>query len=165
MISRETYEEICEREKLIQSEVDRLKNTFVGASKEVLAFLDSVASTPLTTGVSLASLLGRPEITYDNMSVIDKDRPDLSKKVTDQVEIEVRYEGYIERQKKQVEHFKKMETRKIPADLDYDLVPSLRIEARQKLKEFKPLSIGQASRLSGVSPADVSVLLIYLEKR
>ena len=165
LISRETYDEICEREKLIQAEVERLKNTFVGASKEVLAFLDSVGSTPLTTGVSLASLLGRPEITYDNMSVIDKDRPNLSKKVTDQVEIEVRYEGYIERQKKQVEHFKKMETRKIPADLDYDLVPSLRIEARQKLKEFKPLSIGQASRLPGVSPADVSVLLIYLEKR
>ncbi len=165
LISRETFDEICEREKLIAAEVDRLKNTFVGASKEVLTFLESVGSTPLTTGVSLASLLGRPEITYENMSVIDKGRPVLDKRVTDQVEIEVRYEGYIERQKKQVEHFKKMETRKIPADIDYDEVPSLRIEARQKLKEFKPLSIGQASRLSGVSPADVSVLLIYLEKR
>ena len=164
LISQETYDKICEKEKLISEEVDRLKNTFVGASKEVLSYLDSIGSSPLTTGVSLASLLGRPEVTYENMSVIDKDRPSLPEDVKEQVEIEIRYEGYIERQKKQVEHFKKMETRKIPADLDYDLVPSLRIEARQRLNEFRPLSIGQASRLSGVSPADVSVLLIYLEK-
>ena len=165
LISQEVYDRVCEKEKLILQETERLKNTFVGASKEVLSYLDSIGSSPLTTGVSLASLLGRPEVTYENMSVIDKDRPSLPDSVKEQVEIEIRYEGYIERQKKQVEHFKKMESRKIPADMDYDQVPSLRIEARQRLKEFKPLSIGQASRLSGVSPADVSVLLIYLEKR
>ena len=165
LISKEVYDKVCEKERLIFQEADRLKNTFVGASKEVLSYLDSIGSSPLTTGVSLASLLGRPEVTYENMSLIDKDRPTLPDDVKEQVEIEIRYEGYIERQKKQVEHFKKMESRKIPADLDYDQVPSLRIEARQRLKEFKPLSIGQASRLSGVSPADVSVLLIYLEKK
>ncbi len=165
LISQDVFDKVCEKERLIFQEADRLKNTFVGASKEVLSYLDSIGSSPLTTGVSLAALLGRPEVTYENMSAIDKERPDLPDSVKEQVEIEIRYEGYIERQKKQVEHFKKMESRKIPADLDYDQVPSLRIEARQRLKEFKPLSIGQASRLSGVSPADVSVLLIYLEKR
>ncbi len=164
LVSKEVYDEICKKEETILNEMDRLKNTFVGASKEVTAFLESVGSTPLTTGVSLAALLCRPEVNYNNMSVIDKERPTLSKAVYEQVEIELKYEGYIERQKKQVEHFKKMESRKIPTDIDYDEVPSLRIEARQKLKEFRPLSIGQASRLSGVSPADVSVLLIYLEK-
>ncbi|MCR4618848.1 MAG: tRNA uridine-5-carboxymethylaminomethyl(34) synthesis enzyme MnmG [Lachnospiraceae bacterium] len=164
LISEEDYKKVCEKETLILSEMDRLKNTFVGASKDVLSYLDSIGSTPLTTGVSLAALLCRPEVTYENMAVIDKDRPSLPSSVTEQVEIELRYEGYIDRQKKQVEHFKKMESRKIPVDLDYDDVPSLRIEARQRLKEFKPLSIGQASRLSGVSPADVSVLLVYLEK-
>ena len=164
LVSQNVYDKVCEKERLISEEVTRLKNTFVGASKEVLSYLDSVGSTPLTTGVSLASLLGRPEINYDNLSTIDKERPLLPDDVKEQVEIEIRYEGYIERQKKQVEHFKKMESRKIPVDIDYDKVPSLRIEARQRLKEFKPLSIGQASRLSGVSPADVSVLLIYLEK-
>ena len=165
LVSEEVYEKVCEKKRLIDEEVDRLRNTFVGASKEVLAYLDRIGSTPLTTGVSLAALLCRPEVSYETMSVIDKDRPDLPLDVIEQVEIELRYEGYIDRQKKQVEHFKKMESRKIPADLDYDEVPSLRIEARQRLKEFKPLSIGQASRLSGVSPADVSVLLVYLEKR
>jgi tRNA uridine 5-carboxymethylaminomethyl modification enzyme len=164
LVARETYEHSLEKEKLIAEEVDRLKSTFVGASKEVLAYLDSIESSPLTTGVSLAALLCRPEVTYENMAVIDKDRKPLPADVVEQVAIEIRYEGYIERQRKQVEHFKKMETRKIPADLDYDKVPSLRIEARQKLKEFRPLSIGQASRLSGVSPADVSVLLVYLER-
>ena len=164
LVPRETFAELCKKEELIKEEMDRLKNTYVGASKDVLEYLDSIGSTPLTTGVSLASLLGRPEVTYKNMACIDKNRPNLSDSIVEQVEIELRYEGYIERQRKQVEHFKKMETRKIPVNIDYDDVPSLRIEARQRLKEFRPLSIGQASRLSGVSPADVSVLLIYLEK-
>ena len=164
LVPRETFENLCKKEELIKEEMDRLKNTYVGASKDVLEYLDSIGSTPLTTGVSLASLLGRPEVTYKNMASIDKNRPNLSDSIVEQVEIELRYEGYIERQRKQVEHFKKMETRKIPVNIDYDDVPSLRIEARQRLKEFRPLSIGQASRLSGVSPADVSVLLIYLEK-
>ena len=144
--------------------VHELAKSLGKSSKDVLEYLDSIGSTPLTTGVSLASLLGRPEVTYKNMASIDKNRPNLSDSIVEQVEIELRYEGYIERQRKQVEHFKKMETRKIPVNIDYDDVPSLRIEARQRLKEFRPLSIGQASRLSGVSPADVSVLLIYLEK-
>ncbi len=165
LVDQSVYDTACEKKKLIDTEIERLKNTYVGASIDVLSYLDSIGSSPLTTGVSLAALLCRPEVSYENMAAIDKERPNLPLDVIEQVEIEVRYEGYIERQKKQVEHFKKMESRKIPSDLDYDEVPSLRIEARQKLKEFKPLSIGQASRLSGVSPADVSVLLIYLEKK
>ena len=164
LVSRETYDNLCEKEKQIKDEIARLKSVMVGANKQVSEFLANHNSSALTQGVSLASLLCRPEISYKDMAEIDPNRPELKDDVIEQVEIELRYEGYIERQKKQVEHFIKMENRKIPADLNYDDVPSLRIEARQRLKEFKPLSIGQASRLSGVSPADVSVLLVYLER-
>ena len=118
----------------------------------------------MKTGSNLAELVCRPELSYEILSEIDPDRPSLPEDVIEQVEIEIKYEGYIERQLRQVEQFKKMERKKIPADIDYDSVPSLRIEARQKLKSFHPMSIGQASRISGVSPADVSVLLVYLEQ-
>jgi tRNA uridine 5-carboxymethylaminomethyl modification enzyme len=135
----------------------------VGAGKEIQAFLTSCGSAPLKTAASLADLICRPELSYEALKEIDRDRPKLPADVTEQVEIELKYEGYIIRQKKQVEQYRKMEKKLIPRNLDYDAVPSLRIEARQKLKQFLPISIGQASRISGVSPADISVLLVYLE--
>ena len=152
-----------DKKKQIDREVARLKKTIVGASKENQDFLLAHESAPLKTGVSLAELICRPELTYDMVSEIDPDRKPLPAHVIEQVEIEIKYEGYIERQLKQVEHYKKMEKKKIPSDLDYNDVGSLRLEARQKLIAYKPISVGQASRISGVSPADISVLLVYLE--
>ncbi len=163
LISQEQYDALCLKEEQIKQEITRLKNTSIGANKEVQAFLESAGSTPLKTAATLAELICRPEINYEVLSVIDKTRVELPKDVIEQVEIEIKYEGYIERQLRQVEQYKKMEKKSIPEDLDYDEVPSLRLEARQKLKLFKPISVGQASRISGVSPADVSVLLVYLE--
>lgn len=163
LVSVELYQATVDKKKLIDEEIDRLKKTIVGASKENQDFLAAHGSAPLKTGVSLAELICRPELTYEIISEIDAERKPLPENVIEQVEIEVKYEGYIERQLKQVEHFKKMEKRKIPADLDYNDVGSLRLEARQKLIAFKPISVGQASRISGVSPADISVLLVYLE--
>lgn len=163
LVSEELYQATVDKKKLIDQEIDRLKKTIVGASKENQDFLTAHGSAPLKTGVSLAELICRPELTYEIISEIDAERKPLPENVIEQVEIEVKYEGYIERQLKQVEHFKKMEKRKIPADLDYNDVGSLRLEARQKLIAFKPISVGQASRISGVSPADISVLLVYLE--
>ena len=136
----------------------------IGANKEVQALLESYGSIPLNTGTTLTELIRRPELDYEKLASIDKDRPDLPYDVVEQVNINIKYDGYITRQIKQVEHYKKLETKKIPEDFDYDEVPSLRIEARQKLKLYKPLSIGQASRISGVSPADISVLLVYMEQ-
>ena len=127
-------------------------------------YLQSIGSSAIRTGISLADLLCRPEINYKNMAGLDPMRPRLPDEVTEQVEINIKYEGYIERQKKQVEQFNKLENKKIPKNIDYDKVLSLRLEARQKLKQLRPSSIGQASRMSGVTPADVSVLLVYLEK-
>ena len=126
--------------------------------------MESYGSIPLNTGTTLTELIRRPELDYEKLSPIDKDRPDLPYDVVEQVNINIKYDGYIVRQIKQVEHYKKLENKKIPEDFDYDEVPSLRIEARQKLKLYKPLSIGQASRISGVSPADISVLLVYMEQ-
>mgnify|MGYP001048422093 CR=1 FL=1 len=126
--------------------------------------LDEYESTRLVSGISLAELIRRPELSYDKLAPIDKDRPELSEEVREEVNINLKYEGYIKRQLKQVEQFKKLEAKKIPEDLDYEKVGSLRIEARQKLEEYRPISIGQASRISGVSPADISVLLVYLEQ-
>lgn len=136
----------------------------IGASESNQRFLEKYGSSSLKTGVSLAELLCRPELNYDILKEIDPDRRKLPNDVIEQVEIEIKYEGYIERQLRQVEQFKKMEKKKIPDDLNYDDVPSLRLEARQKLKAFHPVSVGQASRISGVSPADISVLLVYLEQ-
>lgn len=163
LINQEQYDELMEKEQLINQEIVRLKNTFVGANREVQEFLVSRGSSPLKTAASLAELISRPELSYDILADIDAGRKDLPVAVVEQVEIEIKYEGYISRQLRQVEQYKKMEKKLIPQDIDYDEVLSLRIEARQNLKLFRPVSIGQASRISGVSPADVSVLLVYLE--
>ena len=174
LISEEQYQALLKKEELIEKEVERLKNTNVGANKHVQAFLEEMDSSSLKTAASLAELICRPELTYDNLVAIDPERQafalqvcgkeTLPRDVIEQVEIEIKYEGYIVRQLRQVEQYKKMEKKAIPEDLNYDDVPSLRIEARQKLKLFRPVSVGQASRISGVSPADVSVLLVYLEQ-
>ncbi len=163
LISEEEYQALLNKEKLIEEEINRLKNTMVGANQEIQDFLVSSGSTPLKTASSLAELICRPELSYKILEVIDKERKPLPEAVIEQAEIEIKYEGYIARQKKQVEQFKKMEVKMIPHNMNYDEIPSLRIEARQKLKHFLPVSIGQASRISGVSPADISVLLVYLE--
>ena len=166
LISQERYDRLKEKERLIESEIERLKNAYVGTSEKVQELLESYESTPLNSGSSLAELIRRPELSYEAVTDIDVTRPELPKdlaaEVIEQVDISLKYDGYIQRQKRQVEQFKKMENKKIPEDMDYDAVNSLRIEAVQKLKEYRPVSIGQASRISGVSPADISVLLVYL---
>lgn len=165
LVSQEDYERLLVKEDLIHWEICRLKSHIVGAGREIQDFLQSHGSSSLKTGSSLAELMCRPELDYNMLAPIDKDRPSLPEDVVEQVEIEIKYEGYILRQLKQVEQYKKMEKKKIPQDIDYEDIPSLRLEARQKLKEFRPLSLGQASRISGVSPADISVLMIYLERK
>ena len=164
LISQEEYTKVCEKQRLIEEETARLKNVRIGAARENQEYLRSVGSAELSTAMTLAGLLCRPELDYEKISGLDPDRPELPREVTRQVEINIKYEGYIERQQKQVEQFEKLENKKIPPQIDYDDVGSLRLEARQKLKEFLPINIGQASRLSGVTPADIAVLLIYLEK-
>lgn len=182
LVSEEQYQEVQIKKYLIEREIERLKNTVVGAGKEIQFFLESHQSSSLKTAASLAELMCRPELSYDVLEEIDTDREEamgsfikeaeerygifdkkILNSVVEQVEIEIKYAGYIVRQKRQVDQYKKMEKKKLPLNLNYDDVPSLRLEARQKLKEFQPVSIGQASRISGVSPADVSVLLVYLE--
>lgn len=164
LIDDERYEKLLEKEKLIEEEVERMKKTTVGARAEVQELLAKYESTPLQSGTTLAELLKRPELSYEIIKDIDKDRKELPEDVKEQVNIELKYEGYIKRQLRQVEQYKKLENKKIPEDIDYDDVYSLRKEAVQKLKELRPASVGQASRISGVSPADISVLLIYLGK-
>ena len=166
LISKELYDQTLQKKEMIESEISRLKETKVGGSKDVQSFLEAHGSATLKTAASLAELICRPELSYDSIKDIDKDRDKQEpypRDVLEQVEIEIKYEGYIERQRRQVEQSKKMEKKMIPENMNYDEVPSLRLEARQKLKEFMPISIGQASRISGVSPADISVLLVYLE--
>ncbi len=163
LVSQEQYDEVLLKQQQITSEIQRLKRTMIGGSKEHQIFLEKYKSAPLRTAASLTELICRPELSYEILAEIDPDRKPLPEAVQEQVEIEIKYEGYMERQLRQVEAFKKMEKKLIPLDLNYDAVGSLRLEARQKLKEFRPTSVGQASRISGVSPADVSVLLIYLE--
>ena len=163
LISEEEYQALLQKEKQIEEEIRRVERTHVGASSAVNHVLEQYGSTPLNGGSSLAELIRRPELNYDVLAELDPERPKLPAGVTEQVNINIKYDGYIRRQMKQVEQFKKMETKKIPEDLDYDQVQSLRIEAKQKLKAYRPMNIGQASRISGVSPADVSVLLVYLE--
>ncbi len=162
LVSKEEYEALLKKKEMIDKEIERLKNTKLGGSAPVQAFLTAHGSSTLKTAASLAELMCRQELSYEILAEVDPERSPLPEDVVQQVEIEIKYEGYIERQLHQVEQFKKMEKKMIPADLDYDLVPSLRIEARQKLKEYRPVSVGQASRISGVSPADISVLLVYL---
>ena len=163
LVSEEIYTKTLHKKKMIEEEINRLKNTVIGAAKENQEFLTAHGSALLKTGTNLAELMCRPELSYEKLAEIDSKRIPLPDDVIEQVEIEVKYEGYIERQMRQVEQYKKMEKKKIPADLDYNDISSLRLEARQKLIAYKPVSVGQASRISGVSPADISVLLIYLE--
>ena len=165
LVSEEVYQKTLDKKKMIEEEIIRLKNTVIGAARENQDFLAAHGSTALKTGTNLAELMCRPELTYEVLAKIDPKRMPLPADVIEQVEIEIKYEGYIERQMRQVEQYKKMEKKRIPADLDYNDISSLRLEARQKLIAFKPVSVGQASRISGVSPADISVLLIYLEKK
>ena len=163
LISKEQYQDILKKEQLIKEEIERVEHVNVGASRPVQELLEQYGSTPLTSGSTLCELIRRPELNYEVLAPIDKNRPELRYDIREQVNINIKYDGYITRQLKQVEQFKKLESKKIPEDMDYDQVKSLRIEAVQKLKLYRPVSIGQASRIAGVSPADVSVLLVYLE--
>ena len=184
LISDERYQYLLDKEEIILSEIERLEHTNIGANKEVQELLLKYDSTPLNSGTTLAELIRRPELSYEALAPIDKNRElmnictckctnyvdnsqkavnKLYQEVIEQVDINIKYDGYIKRQQKQVEQFKKLETKRIPEDIDYDVIKSLRIEAVQKLKQYRPISIGQASRISGVSPADISVLLVYLE--
>ncbi len=163
LLSKERYDHVVRKEQQINDEVARLKEINIGAKKEVQELLISYGSIPLSNGIKLVDLIRRPELDYDKLASIDPERPVLSDEVREEVNIYIKYEGYLTRQAKQVEQFKKLEAKLIPDDIDYDDVSSLRIEARQKLSSLRPLNIGQASRISGVSPADISVLLVYLE--
>lgn len=165
LIDEERYHNVLKKEKQIQDEIVRLTSTLIGASKDVQALLEKCNSTLLKTGTTLAELIRRPELSYELVSDIDHNRSELPLDVIEQVNINIKYEGYIQRQLKQVEQFKKLEEKNIPVEIDYNDVPSLRKEAKQKLLAIKPISVGQASRISGVSPADISVLLVYLEQR
>ena len=164
LVSDETYEKVCKKEIMIKEEINRLENVLIGANEKVQKFLEENNSTPLKTGSNLAELIRRPELNYEMLAEFDSDRKELPYDVIEQVNINIKYEGYIFRQLKQVEQYKKLENKKIDEEIDYDDVPSLRNEARQKLKLCKPISIGQASRISGVTPADISVLLVYIEQ-
>ncbi len=165
LISEMRYQALLLKKKQIEEEIRRVDHENIGANAMVQSFLEEHGSTPLKTGTTIGELIRRPELTYDMLAPIDGNRPELSESVREQININIKYEGYIRRQLKQVEQFKKLEKKKIPEDINYDEIGSLRIEAVQKLKLYEPASIGQASRIAGVSPADISVLLIYLEKR
>lgn len=164
LIDESRFQHLKEKEEQIQNEIERLQHVNVGTSGKVQELLEKYGSTALTSGITLAELIRRPELDYNALAPIDEERPILSDEVTEQVNINIKYDGYISRQLKQVEQFKKLESKRIPDALDYDDVKSLRIEAVQKLKQYRPISIGQASRISGVSPADISVLLVYMEQ-
>lgn len=166
LISDERYERLLTKIRIINEETERVSHVHVGTSEQVQNLLEKYGSTPLNSGITLKELIRRPELSYEVLKEIDPSRPefpcDLKEEIEEQIDINIKYDGYIKRQLRQVEQFKKMENKKIPEDIDYDAIQSLRIEAVQKLKEYRPVSIGQASRISGVSPADISVLLIYL---
>jgi tRNA uridine 5-carboxymethylaminomethyl modification enzyme len=163
LITQEQYDYVVQKENLIEEEVNRLQSLKIGANKKTQKFLERHNSASLKTGTYMSELMCRPELSYEILAELDEDRPILPADVIEQVNINIKYDGYIKRQQKQVEQFKKIENKKIPVDIDYDDIGSLRLEARQKLTKYRPLSVGQASRISGVSPADISVLLIYLE--
>lgn len=164
LVSEEQYQYVLWKEEAIKEEIIRLEKTTIGVSEKVQNLLESYNSTPLKSGITLAELIKRPELSYEKVKLLDEDRPDLPWDVCEQVDINLKYEGYIKRQKQQVAQFKKMENRKLPHDFDYSAVKSLRREAVQKLNLYQPLNIGQASRISGVSPADISVLMVHLEQ-
>ncbi len=162
LIDEERYQDLLDKEKMIEEETARVSRVNIGTSDQVQELLRSYGSTPLSSGTTLAELIRRPELSYEKLEPIDKERPDIPISVKEQVNINIKYDGYIKRQMRQVEQFKKLENKKIPEDINYDEIQSLRIEAKQKLDQIRPASIGQASRISGVSPADISVLLVYL---
>ena len=164
LISQERYDWVCLKEKLIAEEIERISHIIIGANEKTQNFLKEHDSVPLNTGTTLVELIRRPELNYDLLAPLDEERPNLHPQVREQVNILIKYEGYIHRQMKQVEEFKRLENKKLPLNFDYDQIQNLRIEARQKLNKFQPISIGQASRISGVSPADISVLLVYLSQ-
>lgn len=163
LITEKQYQALLKKEEQIAEEIKRVEKATVGTTEEVQRLLEKYGSTPLTSGTTLGELIRRPELNYEILAPIDKQRPELNWDVCEQVNINIKYDGYIRRQLKQVEQFKKLESKRIPEDIDYDQVKSLRIEAVQKLKLYQPSNIGQASRIAGVSPADISVLLVYLE--
>ncbi len=165
LISRERYEGVLKKELQITEEIYRVEHVNIGTGERVQKVLEEAGSTLLTSGSTLAELIRRPELNYDLLAPLDPDRPVLLRGVAEQVNIHIKYEGYIKRQKKQIEQFKKLENKRIPKEFSYEEVPSLRTEARQKLEAYRPVSIGQASRISGVSPADISVLLVYMEQQ
>ena len=164
LIDEERYQRLLRKEKMIEEEIERVEHTNIGTSEKVQNLLGSFGSTPLNSGTTLAELIRRPELSYEKLADIDENRPELPYDVEEQVNINIKYDGYIKRQMRQVEQFKKLENKKIPEDINYVEIQSLRIEAKQKLNAIRPASIGQASRISGVSPADVSVLLVYLKQ-
>ena len=164
LISQERYDWVCEKERLIAEEIERCENVKVGASKEVQALLESYGSIPLNTASTIAEMIRRPELDYEKLAPIDPERKPLAYDVIEQVNILIKYDGYIKRQIKQVEQFKRLEKKKLPQNFDYSEINGLRIEAVQKLNKYQPMNIGQASRISGVSPADTSVILVYLEQ-
>ena len=163
LIDEQRYQYLLKKEEMIKEEIKRIKHTSVGGTKEVQSLLEEYKSTPLVSGITLAELIRRPELSYNAISKIDINRPDLPEDVCEQVNINIKYEGYIVRQEKQVRQFVKLEKKRIPDNIDYSLISSLRLEAKQKLQDIRPESVGQAVRISGVSPADISVLLVYLE--
>ena len=165
LIPEERYQKLLRKEELIQKEIERVEHINLGTSEAVQNLLKQHESTPLTSGTTMAELIRRPELNYEALAPVDPNRPELDYDVVEQVNINIKYDGYIKRQQRQVEQFKKLESKLIPEDINYDEIQSLRIEAKQKLNEMRPSSIGQASRISGVSPADVSVLLVYLERK
>ena len=165
LIKQQRYERFLQKQEHIRQEINRLNQTTVPPSSAVNAFLDGKQSSLLHSGIKLAELLRRPELDYWSLAAIDPERPSLTRAEAEQVEISIKYEGYISRQLRQVEQFKKLEAKKLPEDIRYEEIDGLRLEARQKLSALRPLSVGQAGRISGVSPADISVLLIYLEQK
>lgn len=165
LISDERYERFCKKRKNIEKEINRIKGKTIKPTKEVNELLEKLGTSKIDTGVKLSDLLRRTELTYENLSPIDEERPNLTKQERDEVQIQVKYEGYINLQLAQVEKASKLENRVLSQDIEYANIKGLRLEARQKLDKFKPISVGQASRISGVSPADISVLLIYLEQQ
>ena len=164
LISEERYNKFLEKERLISEEIERVENVRITPKENVLELLDKYNSTRIKSGVKLSDLIKRPELDYFKLSEIDNERPELAYAVQEEVNIKIKYEGYIKQQMNQVNQFKKMENKLLPADIDYNEIKNLRIEATQKLNAIRPASIGQASRITGVSPADITVLLIYLEQ-
>lgn len=164
LISDERYEKFLKKKKNIEKEIERVKGITIKPTEEVNKMLEEKGTTRITTGVKLADLIKRTELSYEDFKQFDLERPELNRAEREQVEIEIKYEGYIKLQLQQVENFKKLEKKLLPENINYEEIKGLRIEARQKLNKIRPTSVGQASRISGVSPADISVLLIYMEQ-